>query len=145
MVRLAFPALLLCVLAACVPVATEIGTERDTGGSFVAYEAQVARLAREGTPFVIPRYCASACTMYLSLPQACAHRDGVFGFHSARLRGPIEAPAVVDALNQRMASHYPERLRRWFLEEGPGRDRSSRIVRIPARDLIARGEVRACR
>ena len=104
----------------------------------------IARLEATGTPFVIPARCMSACTMYLGLSTACAQPGGVFGFHSVTLRGPADPVAVIDRLNRTIAGYYPSRLERWFLNEGPGRTRSATFVMIPASELIARGEVRAC-
>ena len=134
---------LLLALAACSPV-SESGAARDAGGSLMQRTFHIAQLEEAGTPFVIPARCMSACTMYLGLSTACAQPGGVFGFHSVSLRGPADPAAVIDTLNRTMAGYYPPRLERWFLGEGPGRTRSTDFVMIPASELIARGEVRAC-
>ena len=139
-----FSAILLLILVSCAPLA-ESGAPRDAGGFFAQRVLHIAQLERAGTPFVIPSRCLSACTMYLGLSTACAQPDGVLGFHSVDLPGQVAFVAVVDALNRKMAEYYPPRLEQWFLEEGPGRTRSTAFVMIPASELIAKGEVRPCR
>jgi hypothetical protein len=142
---LAVLALLTVLLASCsLP---ESGATRDGGGNPVAYAAFVAALERERRPFVAPARCASACTMLLK-PSArgliCFPAHGVLRFHSAAFRGLVDPELGIDGLNRLLASHYPERLRRWFLEEGPGATRSTAFVEIPIAELAARGEARVC-
>lgn len=134
---------LLLTLAACSP-ASESGAPRDAGGSLLQRTFHIAQLEAASTPFVIPSRCMSACTMYLGLSTACAQPGGVFGFHSVSLRGPADPDSVIDTLNRSMVGYYPPRLAQWFLDEGPGRTRSRAFVMVPASELIARGEVRAC-
>lgn len=118
------------------------GGAMDPGGNIGERAAQIARMEATGDPFVAPRMCLSACTMYLALSTACFPRDGTLGFHSAR--NPV-LPGLSDrAGNLFLAGFYAKaspRLARWFLD-GPAR--SDAMVMVPAAELIERGEARAC-
>jgi hypothetical protein len=147
--RMSRLALLLLMVAALLAACSlpESGEDRDSGGNPIAYAAFVAEIERARRPFVAPARCSSACTMLLKpsvQALVCFPADGVLRFHSAAFRGPLDPEVGIDGLNQLLASHYPERLRRWFLQVGPGATRSRAMVEIPVSELAARGEARVC-
>jgi hypothetical protein len=127
----------------------ESGVASDGGGNIFAYAAFALRLnaSDPSSTFVAPKRCSSACTVLLApflRDDVCFPADGVLRFHSASLRGPVDPDVVIEQLNQLLASHYPPRLAKWFLEEGPGRTRSVEFVAIPVSELAARGELTVC-
>ena len=140
----AFLAVLLLLVA---PVrADELSPQRrpdhDPGGSVVLRAMEIARLEASGTPKRIEGTCSSACTLYLGLSTACFDRDVILGFHGPRLPwGLPMSKAQFDEVSSFMASYYPPRIARAFMDRWRHRDRM-RWVR--ASRLIERGEARAC-
>lgn len=137
------PALLLAALAACTPdLSPERGAGRDPGGSVALRVMEIGVMEARGVEKRVSGECLSACTLFLGLSTACFEEDAVLGFHGPRMAGgrPM-SPRQFDGITRSMAEFYPDRLARWFLEEGRHRQE---MVRIPARELIARGEARAC-
>lgn len=134
--------LLLCLLLAACAAPAPPTPGRDEGGSVLARASEVAALAARGEGRRIAGECLSACTLYLALPGACFEEGATLGFHGPRrLDGAPLPPIRFEATTRLMASHYPPRIARWFMDEA----RHSRaIVRVPAADLVARGEARAC-
>jgi hypothetical protein len=61
------------------------------------------RLAQSGRPVEVRGYCRSACTIYITLPNACLDPKATVGFHAPRIPGTSIIPPVVDEL---MAQYY---------------------------------------
>ena len=135
------------------------GATYDGGGNVLARVAEIAQREASGEPFFAPKFCDSACTMYLGLSTACFPADGVLRFHSARLIVGDLDPALIDAalamagvrvsragvedrMNLLIASFYPPGVRARFLAEW---SRSTALVEVPVAELVAAGEARACR
>ena len=137
------PLILLTLLSACAAsFAHERHTARDPGGSVALRVMEIGVLEASGTPKRVSGECLSACTLYLGLSTACFEEDAVLGFHGPRFAGGLPmSDRQFEGITQSMAAFYPDRLARWFLAEAR---HSEEMVRIPARDLIARGEARAC-
>lgn len=82
-------ALLAGALTGCVPgarPAPQSGPyiiEDDGGGNLVAAMVDRDRLARWGGPVEIAGECASACTIFASLPNACLRPESRLAFHAA--------------------------------------------------------------
>lgn len=137
----------LFALAGCaVMPAAELppsGAAYDPGGSVVGYANAVAKLKASGQPYVAPKDCRSACTMLLDAPNVCWPEDGVLRFHSASNRMGDVVPGV-DLANRALAAHYPPRLAEWFMEEGPGHTRSTKLVTFTAAELAAQGDLKLC-
>lgn len=92
----------------------------DMGGPLADRIDAVAEMRRGGVAVRIDGRCDSACTLYLTLPQTCVTRRAMLGFH-----GPTTATKGLPLLprdhalwSRRMASHYPPRIRRWFMRTG---------------------------
>lgn len=100
------------------------------GGNVLQMMARRAELERSGRPVRITGVCNSACTMLITLPNACLHPDASVGFHAPRLPGTQIIPPIVDEL---MATHYRNGIRdRWFAEWR----HSLKIQRISAREYV---------
>lgn len=138
--------LLLVVWCAGCAVPSEIAPRRtvarDPGGSILLRAAEIAALEAQGIEKRIAGECLSACTLYLGLSTACFEEGAVLGFHGPRLAMGLElGPAQFDALSRLMAAYYPPRVAQWFMAEARHVDA---MIRVPASDLIRRGEARAC-
>lgn len=135
------PLLASLLLAACAARAPST-PGLDEGGSVLARAGEIVALAARGEGKRVGGECLSACTMYLGLPGACFEEGATLGFHGPRgANGAPLPPLRFEATSRLMASHYPPRLAQWFMDDA----RHSRgIIRVPAADLIARGEARAC-
>ena len=139
------PALLLLALATAAP-AQELAPARsathDRGGSVVLRAAEIRDLEARGEEKRISGECMSACTMYLGLSTACFEPGTVLGFHGPRLAyGLPMPPALFDSISETMASYYPPRIARRFMDTWRYSDH---LVRIRADRLVERGEARAC-
>ncbi|MFI0397218.1 hypothetical protein [Paracoccus jiaweipingae] len=80
-----------------------ITIRNDKGGNVMQMVARRQQLAASGRPVQIRGVCSSACTMLLSLPNACLAPDASVGFHAPRLPGTQVIPPLVDQI---MAQYY---------------------------------------
>ena len=135
--------LAVLLLAACAsPGWAERTPGRDPGGSVALRVLEIAALEARGEEKRVSGECLSACTMYLGLSTACFEPGTILGFHGPRLAFGLPMPPVLfDSLTETMASYYPPRIARRFMDSWR---HSDRLVRIRADRLVARGEARAC-
>lgn len=116
--------------------AAQPGTEpivihNNRGGNVVQMIARRQELEASGRPVRITGKCNSACTMLITLPNACLAPDATVGFHAPRLPGTEIIPPIVDQL---MAMHYRGGIRdRWNSEWR----HSLKIQSISAREYVA--------
>lgn len=91
----------------------------DLGGSIPARVAEVASLRASGEPVRITGACASACTMYLGLPNACVTKRARLAFHGPQTQfyGVSLPPADFEKWSQVIADHYPPRIRAAYLRD----------------------------
>lgn len=91
----------------------------DLGGSLSARIATVEVLRASGEPVRIIGTCASACTMYLGLPNACVSRRAVLAFHGPQTQfyGVGLPQREFEAWSQIIADHYPPRIRAAYLRD----------------------------
>ncbi len=116
----------------------------DAGGALVERLRRVRRLRREGVVVEITgRFCLSACTLYLGLPQTCISPRTRFGFHgpATRFAGVALPPEKFERWSREMAAFYPEPLRGWFMQTA--RHRIVGFYSLSGDALIAMG-VRRC-
>lgn len=71
--------------------------QQSRGGRVDQFDAEIAYIRSTGKQVILDGYCASACTMILSVPTLCATDRALLGFHKAWQPGPgpgghIEAP-----------------------------------------------------
>ena len=77
------------------------------GGNVVQTMQHREKLVASGRPVEIRGYCRSACTMYITMPNACLAPDATIGFHAPRLPGTQVIPPIGD--------HAWLRMPRWVL------------------------------
>ena len=134
---------LALILAAAMTVATpalaQQGIQRagqfidvwnNRGGNVLEMVQTRQELASSGRTVRIRGYCRSACTMLITLPNACLGPHATVGFHAPRLPGTRIIPPHVDQI---MGSTYRNGIRdRWF----GGWNRSIDMQVISARDYV---------
>lgn len=102
----------------------------DSGGNVLQMVQRRNDLARSGKTVRIRGYCRSACTMLITLPNACLGPKARVGFHAPRIPGTTIIPPMVDEI---MGRFYRGGIReRWF----GGWNRSTRMQVISARDYV---------
>lgn len=100
------------------------------GGNVLQMIQRRTELEASGRPVRISGRCNSACTMLITLPNACLARDASVGFHAPRLPGTDIIPPIVDQL---MALHYRNGiLERWNAEWR----HSLKIQKISAQEYV---------
>ncbi|WP_411839785.1 hypothetical protein [Paracoccus sp. ME4] len=110
---------------------------RDFGGNIGLRFREIESLRAEGRKVEIRGTCASACTMYLALPDTCVAPQVEMRFHGPSVDGrPVKGPAF-NTVSGIMARSYPEPLRSWFMAEG--RYRVEGFDEIRGAELIAMG------
>lgn len=87
--------------------------------------------------------CASACTMYLGLPNTCVTRASQLGFHGPQSQyyGISLRPDQFEYWSHVMASNYPAPIARWFLAEA--RETTMGLITISGAQAIKMG-AQAC-
>ena len=131
---LIFPAAMALMLLAAPGVwAAPPGTidvVDNSGGNVLQMVRYRDELARSGQRVRIRGYCRSACTMLITLPNACLGPHATIGFHAPRIKGTRIIPPYVDQI---MGRYYRGGIReRWF----GGWNRSIEMVRMSARDYV---------
>lgn len=133
----------LVAIAACVPTVAPTGGSGnmppqgrepiivgDRGGNVIAAIQRRNELARSGRPVEVRGYCGSACTLYITLPNACLGPRATVGFHAPRIPGTTIIPQGVDNI---MGSYYRGGIkRRWDAEW----KHSLEIQKITAREYV---------
>lgn len=122
------------------PAGEPIVIHDNRGGNVVQMIARRNELEASGRPIRITGRCNSACTMLITLPNACLDPNASVGFHAPRLPGTEIIPPIVDQL---MAMHYRGGiLERWNAEWR----HSLKIQRISAREYVRLDpQTRLCR
>lgn len=88
--------------------------ENNRGGNVMAAIGRRNQLQQWGGPVEIRGYCGSACTLFITLPNACLGKNATVGFHAPRLPGTQIIPPGVDDI---MARYYRAGIRqRWNSE-----------------------------
>jgi hypothetical protein len=114
----------------------QIVIRNNDGGTILAFQKERARLAKSGKTVVLSGYCASACTIFYSLPNACLAKGATLHFHGAD--GLIDA--VGDA---QMAKYYRAGIKTEFLADWKNYTKPlKRVTRAQARTLDP--QVRFC-
>ena len=142
---------LALTLAACVATTTAPPVEaaprgkpiviaNNRGGNVIEMVQYRNKLAASGRPVEIRGYCGSACTILITMPNACLAPDGTVGFHAPRIPGTTIIPPLVDQL---MAQYYRNGiLRKWNSDW----KHSLNMHKISARQYVALDpQTRLCR
>lgn len=100
----------------------------DRGGNVVQMMMRRGQLESSGRQVQIRGYCRSACTMLITMRNACLAPDATVGFHAPRIEGTNIIPPLVDEI---MASTYRNGIRTAW--ETKWRS-SLKMVKISARE-----------
>ena len=103
---------LTLTLAACVATTTAPPVEaaprgkpiviaNNRGGNVIEMVQYRNKLAASGRPVEIRGYCGSACTILITMPNACLAPDGTVGFHAPRIPNTTIIPPLVDEIMAR--------------------------------------------
>ena len=142
---------LTLTLAACVATTTAPPVEaaprgkpiviaNNRGGNGIEMVQYRNKLAASGRPVEIRGYCGSACTILITMPNACLAPDGTVGFHAPRIPNTTIIPPLVDEI---MARFYRNGiLDRW----NSTWKHSLKIQKISAREYVRLDpQTRLCR
>lgn len=102
----------------------------DSGGNVLQAIARREDLRRSGRPVEVRGYCRSACTIYITLPNACLGPRATVGFHAPRIAGTQIIPPLVDQI---VADYYRGGIRRMWMSEWR---HSREMVKISAREYV---------
>ncbi len=129
--------------AAPVGAQSALIVRNDLGGSVAERLTMIAALRNDGRRVEIRGQCASACTMYLGLPNACVSRASQLGFHGpeSQFYGISLPPDEFEYWSRVMASNYPAPIARWFMAEA--RQTTMGIITISGAQAIKMG-AQAC-
>lgn len=125
------------LLTAAVPLAAKeppppgvIDIWNDSGGNVLQMVQRRNELAQSGQQVRIRGYCRSACTMLITLPNACLGPRAKVGFHAPRIPNTSIIPPMVDQI---MGNYYRNGIReRWFA----GWNRQIDMTVISAEDYV---------
>lgn len=111
----------------------------DPGGNVDDRLVTIEVLRQSGERVEIAGWCASSCTLYLALPNACVRKSARLGFHGpqSQFYGVGLPPAEFERVSRVMASHYPAPLRAWFI--ATARHEIMGVVKITGRQAIQMG------
>lgn len=100
------------------------------GGNVLEMVRLRARLERSGKEVQVRGYCRSACTMLITMPNACLGQHATIGFHAPRIPNTTIIPPYVDQI---MGMFYRNGIRRKWDTEWKN---SLSMHKITARDYI---------
>ena len=107
---------------------TYIAVSNDKGGNVLEMVKTRNRLENSGKEVRIRGYCRSACTMLITMRNACLAPNATVGFHAPRIPNTTIIPPYVDQI---MANYYRNGiLRKWNAEWR----NSLKMVKISARE-----------
>ncbi|MFT4014926.1 MAG: hypothetical protein QM682_16365 [Paracoccus sp. (in: a-proteobacteria)] len=138
--------LILCLTILAAPGAQAQGRGKpvvilnNKGGNVMEAVNYRNELQRSGHPVEVRGYCRSACTIYITLPNACLGPKATVGFHAPRIPGTSIIPPLVDEI---MGNYYRGGIRQKWLG---GWNRSLKMHRISAREYVRLDpQTRLCR
>lgn len=134
---------LICMIAAPVAAQSALIVNNDLGGSVEERLTMIAALRIEGRRVEIRGQCASACTMYLGLPNTCVSRSSRLGFHGPQSQyyGISLPPDEFEYWSRVMASNYPASIAQWFMSQA--RETTMGLITISGAQAIKMG-AQAC-
>ncbi|AGT07637.1 hypothetical protein [Paracoccus aminophilus] len=101
------------------------------GGNVVQTIQRRRQLEQSGVPVEVRGYCGSACTLFITMPNACLAPDATVGFHAPRIPNTTIIPPGVDDI---MGSYYRNGvLERWNADW----KHSLQIQKISAKEYVA--------
>lgn len=95
-------AAILCLLATpALSVGYSDGYGR--GGTFGDYDPIIQKYNSSGELFIIRGRCQSACTLFLTIRNACIAPNARFGFHAGR--DPMSTSRMLNSYNPKLRAH----------------------------------------
>lgn len=136
--------LLIWAFVAYAAFAT-VTVRNDVGGSIPARVAEIEALRASGEPVRIIDACASACTMYLTLPNTCVMRHARLLFHGPQTQfyGVGLTKEDFELWSSVVASYYPKEIKEEYLSSwryttvGAVEISGSQAIQMGARDCDA--------
>lgn len=107
-------AALLSVAITTPALTKDIVIRNNNGGYVVQYNLKVAQALRNNDRIKFAGRCDSACTLYLSVKNACVTPKANFGFHRPYGAGPKGNAAA----EQLLMKSYPDWVRDWIRDNG---------------------------
>lgn len=89
--------------------------EQDYGGLVQEYTKRREEWRTAGTRIEVVGQCMSACTLYLDLPELCAHPEASFWFHAPYDR---ETRETTDKMVKRFMAKLPDNIRNIITHNG---------------------------
>jgi hypothetical protein len=129
--------LLVLALMLAMPIAPAqaevIVVQDDFGGNVLQYQARRKQLAKADLVRLQGR-CNSACTIFISLPNACVGPKAIFGFHGASPKTGI--PNVDYFLDMQVGQFYRGAVRQRFIDKWRFHLGSKDLVFITSEQLM---------
>lgn len=104
----------LLALWASPVLACTVVVHDDSGGSIGVYEQRLADYNARGCMIELSGLIQSSATIYLGAENVCLRNPMSAVFHGPSWQGRPMAPVDFYYWRDRLASHYPEGIRRWF-------------------------------
>jgi hypothetical protein len=115
---------------------TTIVVHNNRGGNMLAFMDTRKDFARSGKTIVISGFCASACTIFSTLPNACMAAGSELWFHGGT--GPVGAIGTAE-----MASFYRAGIKEAYLADW--KNYSEPLKHVTRAEVMALDpEIRAC-
>jgi hypothetical protein len=111
----------LVIAGSAVAENRNIVIQRDLGGDVGLYEIKVEVFRKLGYKVIIDGTCASACTLFTTLPpgQVCATKRAALKFHRfVMAKRARNAAYVEDRENRMLMAKYPPGIRNWIRRNG---------------------------
>lgn len=117
----------------------------DPGGNLVQREREVAITALRGERVAIMGNCASACLMFLTLPNVCVSPNATLGMHSIIHSETREIANTPESIRGRLfyATRLPPGLAEYWWEHYGGRPREGH-TKMSGAEFISRGWAKEC-
>lgn len=108
----------------------------DFGGSVLDYLSNINVLETFNTKVEIRRICASACTMYLSFKNVCAHPYAIFAFHKpysiGKNKDTREGRIALEIVTNEYLKKLPEYVHKYIKSRG---GLKKEVFAVAAKDL----------
>ena len=142
------PACVVSLMVWAFVACTAFGTttiRKDIGGSISERAFEIEELRDSGESVRITGLCASACTMYLTLPNTCVKRHARLLFHGPQTQfyGVGLNKEDFDLWSNVVASYYPKEIKEKYLNSwryttiGAVEVSGSQAIQMGARDCDA--------
>lgn len=109
------------------------------GGNVMSAMIRRAEMEASGRPVEIRGYCGSACTIFITMSNACLDPNGTVGFHAAN----FSRTRIISPAGGVVASYYRGGVRQKYLAEW---GQTTTVTRISAREYVKLDpQTRLCR